>query len=296
MPNWNDVLDEIQAAADPLDSVRRRYLKELHEKTGRNIICYYSAWLQRPGIRGTEITDADKNGFMNAVHGLKRKKGLDLFLHTPGGEVAAAESIVHYLREMFGTDIRAIVPQISMSAGTMIACSCKSIIMGKHSNLGPVDPQFGGLPAQGVIEEFNKAIEEVKKDPGSLPIWQTILAKYHPTFIGNCERAVQWSQEVVSEWLKTGMFDGDKNGTETAEKIAQNLTNHSDYKSHDRHIHMQDCMDLDLKIDVLEDLDDNLQDNVLSIHHAFMHTLSNSETLKVIESHEGKALFHRIRA
>jgi ClpP class serine protease len=29
-----------------------------------------------------------------------------------------------------------------MSGGTMIACSAKEIIMGNHSNLGPVDPQL----------------------------------------------------------------------------------------------------------------------------------------------------------
>ena len=42
---------------------------------------------------------------------------------------------------MFGTDIRAIVPQLALSAGTMVALACKEIIMGKHSSLGPIDPQ-----------------------------------------------------------------------------------------------------------------------------------------------------------
>jgi membrane-bound ClpP family serine protease len=58
---------------------------------------------------------------------------------------------------MFGTNIRAIIPQMAMSAGTMIALSTREIIMGKHSNLGPIDPQIAGIPAHGVIEEFNRA-------------------------------------------------------------------------------------------------------------------------------------------
>ncbi|ETR66819.1 MAG: periplasmic serine protease (ClpP class) [Candidatus Magnetoglobus multicellularis str. Araruama] len=160
MPSFNDVLKEIKS---PIDAIRHKYLKRLHNKTKRNIICYYSGWLQNPNVRGIEISDVDKNGFMNAIHGLNRSKGLDIILHTPGGEVAATESIVDYIRQMFGTDVRAIVPQLSMSAGTMIACSCKSIVLGTHSNLGPVDPQFGGIPAQGVVEEFRRAIEEIKK-------------------------------------------------------------------------------------------------------------------------------------
>ena len=142
MPGWNDVLKEIQNIASPLDAVRRKYTRNLFNKTKRNVICYYSGWLQKPNVQGADISDVDKNGFMNAIHGLDRSKGLDLLLHTPGGGVAATESIVDYLRQMFGTDIRAIVPQIAMSAGTMIACSCKSIVLGKDSHLGPVDPQF----------------------------------------------------------------------------------------------------------------------------------------------------------
>ena len=46
----------------------------------------------------------------------------------------------------------------------MIACACREILMGKHSSLGPIDPQLGGVPAHGVIEEFERAIKEIKDD------------------------------------------------------------------------------------------------------------------------------------
>ncbi|MBM6683707.1 ATP-dependent Clp protease proteolytic subunit [Collinsella intestinalis] len=70
------------------------------------------------------------NGFMNAIFGMDREKGLDLILHTPGGEIAAAEAIVNYLRSCF-SDITAIIPQLAMSAGTMIACACNQVVMGR---------------------------------------------------------------------------------------------------------------------------------------------------------------------
>jgi ClpP class serine protease len=70
---------------------------------------------------------------MMAVHGLNRTLGLDLILHTPGGGIAATQSLVDYLRRMFGKDIRAIVPQIAMSAGTMMACACREIWLTRHS-------------------------------------------------------------------------------------------------------------------------------------------------------------------
>ncbi len=87
MPNWNQVLIEIQKLQRPdaLDYVRRRYLKNLHTHTGRNVIAYYSGWLQKPGKNDPSLNDNDKNGFMTTIHKLDRSKGLDIILHTPGG-------------------------------------------------------------------------------------------------------------------------------------------------------------------------------------------------------------------
>lgn len=144
MPNWNQLLDEIKATGSVHDVVRRRYLLKTHQITKRNTIIYYSGWLQKRGMPGSEINDEDKNGFMTVIHGLDRGVGLDLILHTPGGDAAATESLVDYLRSMFGTDIRAIVPQLAMSGGTMTACACKAILMGKQSRaLGLSIPSLG---------------------------------------------------------------------------------------------------------------------------------------------------------
>ena len=80
---------------------------------------------------------------MTAINGMDTSKGLDLLIHTPGGEIAALESLGQYLRAKFGTNIRAFVPMIAMSAGTMLACCANEIFMGKQSNIGPFDPQMG---------------------------------------------------------------------------------------------------------------------------------------------------------
>ena len=291
MPDWNEVLREIQdhKLESPLDSVRRKYLNKLSEKTGRNVIAYYSGWLNaaRPSPV-LVINDEDKNAFMATIHELDRSKGLDLILHTPGGDLAAAESLVDYLRQMFGTDIRAIIPQLAMSAGTMIACSCKTIIMGKQSNLGPIDPQFNGVPANGVIAEFNQAIREIKEDPDTIPLWQTIIGKYHPSFLGSCQHAIQWSKKIVEEWLKTGMFDNE-DADKKIKEIIKGLSDSETTYNHSRHIHVDTLEDLGLKITRMED-DDDLQDIILTVHHTYMHTFAMSPALKIVENHKGNAM------
>jgi len=291
MPGWNSVLAEIQkqASESALDVVRRRYLAKLHKKTGRNVIAYYSGWLQRPPqVPNLDIGDDDKNAFMSAVHGLDRTLGLDLFLHTPGGNIAATESLVDYLWTMFKKDVRVIVPQLAMSAGTMIACASKSILMGKQSNLGPIDPQLGGVAAQAVIDEFEMAIRHIEGNPASAPLWQAIVGKYHPTFIFECMQAMQWSRKMVGDWLLGNMLSTDPDAAVKAESIVKALSDHSDMKTHSRHLSKTVCSGLGLQIESLED-DPALQDLVLTIHHSFMHTFSHTGAIKIVENHKGIA-------
>ncbi len=294
MPNWNDVLLEIQRRLQngegaALDVVRREYLQKLHTHTGRNVIAYYSGFLSKFGIAQLEINDEDKNGIMMAVHHLDRRKGLDLILHTPGGSIASTQSIVHYLQQMFDGNIRAIVPQIAMSAGTMIACSCREIWMAKHSNLGPIDPHLHAIPAYGVIREFRRACREVKKDPAKIPIWQQIIGQYRPTFLGRCENAIKWSNQFVEDQLTAIMFAGQPQARKKARAVVRKLTDYSGNKTHERHIHLDECQAIGLAVKEIES-DPELQDLVLTVHHCYMHIFMNTPAFKAIENHLGVAL------
>ncbi len=291
MPNYNDIRDIVNSSGSTYDIFRRDYQRKLSEHTGRNVIIYYSGWLQKPVQLGAVlgINNNDKNGFMTAIHGLERDKGLDLILHTPGGDVAATESLIDYLRQMFGTNIRAIIPQMAMSGGTMISCACKEILMGKQSSLGPIDPQIEGrFPAVGLMDEFNRAVDEIKKDKDKIPVWQPILAKYSPTLVGQCERAIRWSKEIATNALLTGMYLGDTDAEKIVNGIVKGLTDNDETKSHNRQFTAQKCKDLKLKISMIED-EPKLLDLVLSIHHATILTFSQTNAVKIIENQAGKS-------
>lgn len=289
MPNWNEIQRQVSAMESPFDHVRREYLRKLVQKTGRNVIAYYSGWLQKGNNRLAAIQDNDKDGFMNAIYKMDKGLGLDLILHTPGGDVAATESLGNYLRSVFGTNIRCFVPQQAMSGGTLLACMGECIVMGKESSLGPIDPQYNGIPAHGVIEEFNEAKNALKTDPKSWPVWQTIISQYHPTFIGECAKAIQWSSEIASNWLISGMFRNCRDKKKKTNAVLKVLNNHASTKNHSRHIAMDEARRIGLVIKQLED-DDSLQDIVLSLHHAYMCTFWNTKAIKIIENSTGGAL------
>ncbi len=297
MPNWSVILQQIQAGlkgnpeagipANPhaIDTIRRDYLAQLAAHTGRNAIAYYSGWLQKRAHSDVAINDKDKNALMVTVHGMNRNLGLDLILHTPGGDLAATESMVDYLQSLFGSNIRAIIPQISMSAGTMIALSCKSIVMGKQSNLGPIDPQINGIPCQGVIAEFDRAINDIRSNPASAPLWQVIISKYHPTFLGTCQHAIKWSESLAETWLAKNMRNGD---LKSSKEILKEFSDHNTNKSHARHISKEKCIQIGLTIEDME-TDQAFQDLVLSVHHCFMHTFTMTSAIKIVENQSGVA-------
>lgn len=289
MPNWNDVLSEIAAETQnhgelALDLVRRKYLTQLSAHTGRNTIAYYSGWLtSNPNNPQLYVNDGDKNAFMTVVHGCEFKKGLDLILHTPGGDIAAAESLVDYLHQLFGSDIRVIVPQLAMSAGTMIACSAASIIMGKQSSLGPIDPQIQNVPAIGVLAELDKAAADIKEDPAKLELWRMIISKYHPTLVVGCEQAIKWAQEFVESSLKTVMFAGQADAEEKAKAIVEFLSDFDSTRHHSRHININRCKEIGLNIIQMEE-DDTLQDLILTVHHCYIHAMDSGRVAKVVEN------------
>ena len=301
MPIWSEILAELNASRQgtdrppDFDGIRRGYLARLHGHTGRNAILYASAWLQKPDALapGVSIHDEDIQALMEVTHGMAGHQ-LDLILHSPGGSPEAAEGIVSYLRSRF-RDIRVIVPHLAMSAATMIACAANAVILGKHSFLGPIDPQLA-LPtplgprfvsAHATLAQFRRAQEE-SVDPTKLAAWLPMLGQYGPDLLVRCETVLRLSRELVARWLDTYMLAGDDQGQQTAESIAQWLADHDTLKSHARHIPRSELKTCGMVVSHLED-DEQLQDLSLSVFHATTHTFSGTPVVKIVENHEGRA-------
>ena len=94
--------------------------------------------------------------------------------------------------------------------------------------------------------------------------------------------------EFVRDRLLDNMLFGDADAVATADAIVTGLSDVDDNKSHARHIHIDKCEALGLKIERLED-DQELQEAVLTVHHCFMHSLSVSGAAKLVENQNGAA-------
>jgi hypothetical protein len=277
MPSRIEIANRITGAADV---TRREYLKNLHQRTGRDTILYAC----RPPAM---ILMDDLQGFMAAQHELKGPN-LDLIVHSPGGSSEAAEQIVRYLRSRY-EHIRVIVPLQAMSAGTMIACAADEIVLGRQSALGPVDPQFqlpaGAMPAHAIIEEFETALDDVQKNPTKAAFWVSRLSNIpHGQYVV-AKTVLARAEELVSEWLLNYMHLSDEISKEAARWFAS-----KEHRVHGKPLMFDEIKQKGLNVHRLED-DNNLQDLVLSIFHATMVTFDITGCIKFTENHKGKGFF-----
>lgn len=159
---------------------------------------------------------------------------LDVIIHSFGGDADAAYHIAKILRSYCKGKLTFIVPRFAKSAATLLCCSGDLIIMGKPSELGPVDPQrldivrgvrYSGLSIKDTIrfldsmekdlnknsEKCNKVISEAIRN---LPLME----------IGDSLRALNHIADYLTELLSEGMFSEElKNSKENTENNIKNI-------------------------------------------------------------------------
>jgi hypothetical protein len=306
MPGWGDLVNEVNAELNALppdqqgpalDAKRVGYLKALTEKTGRPVFLYASEWLG-----GTAAPPELISINLEDIHGLMEvcrdvdEPALDVILHSPGGQAEATASIVRYLRSRF-EDIRVFVPLAAMSAATMWALAANRIVMGKHSQLGPIDPQLltaqGAMPARAILDQFEKAREAVAENPASVGAYLPMLQQYGPALLEMCANAEALAERLVGEWLEAYMLAGEENAHYLAKEIAHWFNNHQIHQSHGLPIGRDLAREQGVVVDDLE-ADGELQDLVLSVFHLTSILFSRSSVVKLIENHLGRRFMKQV--
>lgn len=186
------------------------------------------------------------------------KKKLALLVQSPGGSVEAVEKMVEIMRHHF-EEVYFIVPEMAMSAGTILCMSGDKIFMDYASSLGPIDPQVqdkGGhwVPALGYLDQFEKLIEKSNNNNLSAAEYGLIQG-FDLARLRRYEQAREISVTLLKEWLVQYKFkdwtehrtdEGKKGQPVTqeekqnrAEEIAGLLGNHNHWHSHSRMISMK---------------------------------------------------------
>jgi len=298
MAAWNKLLEEFSAQeeANRPSWLQKRFVGALAQiatrRGGRNVLFYCSGFLQKPQLAPqlTQLTPEELNGFMSCMFGMGWSDGLTLLLHTPGGATNAAETIVQYLHSKFDK-IEVIIPAFAMSAGTMISLASDRIIMGRQSQMGPIDPQMpiGGkyVSARAIVEQFEKAKEEITGNLALAHAWAPILQSLGPALLVEAQNALDYGERMVAGWLAERMFRKHDDRVVMGERVAKYFNDASSHKSHGRRIARDEARAQGVVIESLED-EQELQDCVLTAYHLATIMFEQTGVTKLLWSNHGQ--------
>ena len=206
---------------------------------------------------------------------------LSILLVSLGGDIASAYRMVLALRSSVD-DIEVLVPDLAKSAATFFCLAADSIHMGKHGELGPLDPQLidwtGSSRPVSALESFHSlehllsySIDSLHRivqlmramSPMDVPsaiehshqpfaaIVSPLYSQVDPHELGEAGRALSESEEYairVMEWSYAGI------PSDELRQIARSLV--YDYPTHGFVIDLIEAQAIGLKAERMETLSD----------------------------------------
>ena len=167
--------------------------------------------------------------------------------------------------------------------------------MGRQSSLGPVDPQmFGHMPAHSILREFDKAKKDILENSKNRHLWASILKRYPLTLLDQCEKAIEWSKELVRDSLESNMFANAKDKNYKVDHIVEWLTDPEILKVHNRHLSLKTCQCNGLKAYDIYEIDHKyggkegdvqLKEAIYGVHWANICTFEALPFTKIIEGY-----------
>lgn len=236
----------------------------LEGKLGAEIIFYHG-----------KIHPALFRAFRDYVEQLKEKspssETIAIFLRTGGGSAETAERMVSVIRKHYKT-VYFVVPDVAMSAGTILCMSGDKIYMDYASSLGPIDPQIPEphsgdyVPALGYLDKVQEITAKGQLAPADVVLLKSLdLAK-----LALFEQAKNLSIDLLKKWLVEYKFkDWTKHRTTNpgtpvtkkekearAEEVATALADHKRWRSHGRNLDIIKLKALRIEIDDYSDQHD----------------------------------------
>lgn len=178
----------------------------------------------------------DENNSINTFHSnrvyqaakdVDKNNDILMVIQSSGGNIEPAYLISKTCKRLSKSKFNVVIPRKAKSAATLIALGANEIHMGLLSELGPIDPQFGGFPALGLSNAMEKIASMAEKFPKA----SDMLAKYltdniNIQHLGLFERINESATQYASRLLDGKEFPDGR----TAATLADHFTNH--YKDH----------------------------------------------------------------
>jgi hypothetical protein len=174
------------------------------------------------------IDDSDLDSVFSSLRrsNSKKEKNICLILLSRGGSIEPAYQISKLCKQWSAAKFVVAIPRYAKSAATLIALGADEIHIGPLGQLGPIDPQLGGLPALGVSQALQTIAQLAEKYPGSSIMFAEYLRRVLTVEqIGYCDRIAQSASQYAHRLLSSKPSISDR-----VELIANRLV--QEYKDH----------------------------------------------------------------
>lgn len=220
-PSWYDAIQSDDDAA-----LKRAVAAQIRQILDKNGLSEYLTLLLFDEADSIASFHADRLYAAASAHRNNNQEIL-LILHSRGGSIEPAYLISKTLKRLAAHKFAVAVPRRAKSAATLLALGADEIHVGMMSELGPIDPQFGGLPALALGNALDVVADLACRFPNASQVLTRYLAEQVPIRMLGYYQRVSESAVQYAERLLAGKTLGKG---KTAEEIAKHLVNH--YKDH----------------------------------------------------------------
>ena len=182
---------------------RRKLIRTIETRTERRLLCCVSS---------SSVSYFDTYHLARLLETVKPGERITLLLDSPGGDIDAAEKMVHLLREACAPpsgsdgDLEVVVPNAAKSAATLIALGADRILMSDSSELGPIDPQLqlpngDSVPVSALLRAYQEAEQRCVRHPDN-SAFAAELGKFDAVLIAEMRQAVNRARACAEKLLK----------------------------------------------------------------------------------------------
>ena len=231
---------------------RQDLIRDIQNKSEFRLICYVASG-------GCLIEHDDAIYFRDLLHRIGDNENIELMLHTPGGDIDAAEKLILMIRDKIGDGrFRIVVPHRAKSAGTLMVLGADTVVMSDTSELGPIDPQVRipdedgkhkWIAAQNYLDAYTEHATTLNANPNDTAA-KIMLEKLDPVLRQRCLAVMDRSRTLAENLLRQGTILSDPTSwTVTASELIDTKR----WRTHSQVISWRDAKDkkIGLRVDYI---------------------------------------------
>jgi hypothetical protein len=218
-PNWFDLVLNMRKR-------RRRAISALEEERNSTVVVYWN------------MDELKLDDFFTLADFLEEQPGdknIDLVVVSPGGNGEAGFRIGHAFQQWANRNnvlFRVIVPLYAKSAATILALGAHEIVMGLHSEIGPIDAQIPKVdksgqrwryvPAMAVMDGLKLVGECINQLPAMSRFFEELLRNERLSLdeLGLIERGRESGKQYGELLLAHGMIKDRERARDAVERLA----------------------------------------------------------------------------